>query len=92
VALVRSGGTTRLFLDGVQEGSDFTDTNNYINGTARPSIGTSGSAAGSVVLNGWIDELRVSAGTDRGWAGGFTPPAAAYSPAGVPRAQALVMG
>jgi hypothetical protein len=92
VALVRSSGTTRLFLDGVQEGSDFTDSNDYINGTSRPTIGTSGGSAGSVVLNGWIDELRVSVGTDRGWSGGFAPPAAAYSPAGVPRSQAVIVG
>ena len=79
IAIVRSGGTTRMFLDGVQEGADWTDATSYLNPASRPAIATSGSSVGTVVLNGWMEEIRVSVGTDRGWFGGFTPPAEPYS-------------
>jgi len=70
VAIVRSSGVTRLFLNGVQEGSNLTDGTNYLNGTSRPAIGCSGNSIGGSPVNGWIDEMRVSKGTDRGWASG----------------------
>ena len=34
IAVSRSGGTTKMFIDGVQEGSDYTDSTNY--GTTNP--------------------------------------------------------
>ena len=73
VAVARSGTSTKLFLNGVQEGATFTgDTNNYIVGASRPMIGAGG-PAGGLELNGWIDELRVSKGIAR-WTANFTPP------------------
>lgn len=74
MAAVRSSGTTRLFINGVQTGSDYIDSNNY----ASPGMVTIGgeSTAG---LTGWIDEVRISTGTDRGWFSGFTPPVAPYT-------------
>ena len=57
VALSRSGNTTKLFLDGVQEGSDYGDNNNY--GITKPlTIGAAFDA--SSVFAGYIDEVRVS--------------------------------
>jgi hypothetical protein len=79
VAAVRQSGVTRLFLDGVQESTDLTDGSNFQNPASRPAIATSGSSVGTTTLNGWLEEIRVSVGTDRGWFGGFTPPAAPYS-------------
>lgn len=78
VALARSGTSTKLFLNGTQEGSTYSDSNNYIVGTSRPFIGISGFDLSGSPLNGWIDELRVSKGIAR-WTANFTPPTAAYS-------------
>lgn len=78
VALVRYQGITRLYRNGTQEGSDYTDTNDYIIGTNRPVLAGNGNSAGSNTLNGWLDELRVSKGIAR-WTQNFIAPSAAYS-------------
>lgn len=79
IALTRSGTSTRLFLDGVQQGSTYTDSNNYINGTSRPSIGGyGGDNISAQTLNGWIDEVRVIKGTAV-WTANFTPPTFPYA-------------
>jgi hypothetical protein len=88
VAVVRSSGTTRLFIDGVQTGSDFSDSRDY----PLPGNLTIGMREdGLFSLAGWIDELRISKGTDRGWASGFTAPTTAYSGAAA-RSHAAIMG
>ncbi len=77
VALSRVSGTTKLFLNGVQEGSSYTDSDNLISGgTSRPLIGISG-VDGSGSFNGFIDELRVSKGIGR-WSTTFAPPKQPY--------------
>lgn len=60
VALARSGTSTKLFLNGTQEGSTYTDSNNYIVGASRPIIGAAMDLTQS--LNGWIDNLRIRKG------------------------------
>ena len=83
VLLARSGTSTKLFLDGVQEGSTFSDSTNYpanAGGANRPAIGANGSSAGANSLNGWIDEVRVLKGT-AAQTGNFSPPTSAYSTA-----------
>lgn len=77
VAIARSGTSTKLFIDGTQSGSTYTDTNNYTVGASRPYIGVRGTA-GDLGLDGWMDELRVSKGIAR-WTTTFTPPSVAYS-------------
>lgn len=72
VALTRASGITRLFLDGVQEGDDYADTNTYINGASRPVIGTNGATVTSNEVAGWIDEVSVSKGVAR-WDRDFVP-------------------
>ena len=62
IALCRVGGVTRLFVDGSQEGSDYTDSNDYIQNRIR--VGEAGDANGSP-LNGWIDDMRVTVGFAR---------------------------
>jgi len=62
VALSRSGTSTKIFLDGVQVGSTYTDSNNYVSGA--PSIGNNSSGGGGTqILNGYISNLRVVKGT-----------------------------
>ena len=61
VAVCRSGTSTRLFLDGVQEGSTWTDTTNYsLANTNRPVFGMNGNAIDSSSLVGYMDEVRVT--------------------------------
>jgi hypothetical protein len=59
----RVSGVTKLFLNGTQEGSDYTDANVYINGASRPSIAAAGDSAGAGPVNGYITNLRVLNGT-----------------------------
>jgi hypothetical protein len=78
IALCRSGTSTKLFVDGTQSGSTYTDSTNYINGTKRPVIGANGNdlSGDSLSLNGYIDDLRVTKGLAR-YTTTFTPPTAA---------------
>ncbi len=79
IAVTRQGTSTRLFLDGTQEGSTFTDSAVYTNATARPSIGNyGGDNVTNNCLNGFMDEVRVVKGTAL-WTADFTPPTAPYS-------------
>lgn len=76
IALARSGTSTKLFMNGAQEGATYSDSNNYLIGAGAPSIGASQPL--SFMFNGWIDELRVSKGIAR-WTANFTPPASRYN-------------
>jgi hypothetical protein len=75
VALSRSGTSTRLFLNGVQEGSTYTDSNNYIVGPDRPTIGISGFDGTGNPLNGYLSNYRIVKGTAV-YTSNFTPPTA----------------
>ena len=80
IALARSGTSTKLFVDGSQVGSTYSDSNDYLNGTsgaARPFFGLNANNSASNSLNGWLDEIRVSKGIAR-WTTTFTPPTAPY--------------
>ena len=73
VALSRSSGVTKLFLNGTQEGSNWTDSNTY---SARNAyIGSAFNAAAS--WTGYIDEVRIS-NTAR-YTANFTAPTTAFS-------------
>ena len=63
IVLSRVSGTTRMFLNGVQEGSNYTDANVYINGASRPVIAAAGDSTGAGPVNGYISNLRVLNGT-----------------------------
>jgi hypothetical protein len=72
IALVKSSGSTKIYVNGVQTGNTYTDGNNYLNGTDRPMIGRSGYASTGFVT-GSISNLRVVKGTAV-YTGNFTPP------------------
>jgi hypothetical protein len=74
VALSRNGTSTRLFLNGVQQGSTYTDTRNYI---ATPL--TIGARFNNIQnFTGYIDDLRISKGVAR-YTSNFTAPTAALT-------------
>ena len=74
VALARSGTTTKLFVNGNQVGSDYTDTNNYgTPGSNRPMFAGNGTGAGDSYFAGYISNLRVTKGRAV-YTGAFTPP------------------
>ena len=70
IELARSGSSTKLFLNGTQEGSTYTDSTNYTATSVR--IGGSGTG------NRWADEVRVINGT-AAHTTTFTPPTTPYS-------------
>jgi len=73
IAFCRSGGTLRLFKDGIQQGSSVTDSTNWISaGSAR--IGAN--EAGSQTMFGNIDEIRISKFAR--YTANFTAPTAAF--------------
>jgi len=71
IALCRSSGTTRMFLNGTQVGSDFVDSSNIV-GSVPPYIGIRFDAV-LVPLNGYIDDLRITKGVAR-YKTNFVPP------------------
>jgi hypothetical protein len=75
VALVRTGGVFKLFINGTSLG-DGTDRD--MTTSAALAIGRADSGTGEFgALNGWMDEVRVSKGIAR-WTSNFTPPQLPY--------------
>lgn len=77
VMLSRSGSSTKMFLNGVQDGPTYGVLQNYTNTVNFPRIGMNG--AGTTSANASYDEYRVSKGIARQTAN-FTPPTREYSP------------
>lgn len=75
IALSRVSGSSRLFVNGTQVGSTYTDTNNFTSVAGAPFIGKLND--NSPTWNGYIDDVRVTKGVGR-YTGTFTPPAAAF--------------
>ncbi len=73
IALCKSGTSTKLFINGTQDGSTYTDSNSYVNSNC--AIGDY--AGGGYGLNGYMDEIRFS-NTAR-YTANFTAPTAAFT-------------
>jgi hypothetical protein len=58
IALVRYSGTTKIYVNGVQSGASYADTNNYALNTGSPRIGAAFN--NTVSVNGYIDDLRIT--------------------------------
>jgi hypothetical protein len=65
VALTRSSGVTKMFLNGTQTGSNYTDSTVYL--ASAPFIGASfsGGAAIANFFNGYIQDFRITRGVAR---------------------------
>lgn len=73
VAVCRASGTSRLFINGVQAGSNYADTNNY----NQTSVRLGANYLGNSGVTGHMDEWRVTVGVAR-YTANFTPPTAAF--------------
>ena len=73
IAATRKGTSSRLFVNGVQTGSTFTDSTDYVTTANRPFIGAQSRSEGSSAVNGYISNLRVLKGTAL-YTSNFTPP------------------
>jgi hypothetical protein len=73
-AVSRVAGVTRLFLNGVQEGSSYTDSNNYL--TSPAGFGNTGAVVYGV-WQGYLDDIRITQGVGR-YTAGFTAPTAEF--------------
>jgi len=85
VAVVRSGSTVDLYVDGVEEASATNSTSHDI---ARLHIGerfvgVGFSDTGHYYYDGHIDEFRITKGVAR-WTSNFTPPTSEHEDCGVP--------
>lgn len=81
VAVVRASNVITIYVDGVSAGSvAYSGTLPTISGPLNIGIAD---ATGNFPVNGYIDELRIRKGV-ASWTANFTPPAAAYTPAGTP--------
>jgi hypothetical protein len=74
IALVRSGSTTTLYLDGVSQGT-WTDSTSFAASPLRIGGYSNSNGYG---FSGYLDEFRISKGVAR-WSSDFTPPARPYS-------------
>jgi hypothetical protein len=77
IALCRSGTSARLFVDGVQKGTTYTDSQSHIVGSNRPIIGADGFNAAANLLNGYLDEIRISKYAR--YTANFTPPTSTFA-------------
>lgn len=74
IAVSRSSGSTRMFVNGVQEGSTYADSTNYL--VSRGPIIGNGWNLSATGMTGYIDDLRVTKYAR--YTSTFTPPAAAF--------------
>lgn len=73
IAISRDGTSTRAFVNGVQVGSTYTDSNSYPERAVK--IGADPNA--SFAFTGYIDEVRITKGNSR-YTGTFTPATSAF--------------
>jgi hypothetical protein len=75
VAVARSSGTTRMYFNGTQAGSSWSDSTSY----PSSAVAYIGSLYNYSIVNGFIDDVRITIGSARGYTGStITVPAAAF--------------
>jgi hypothetical protein len=75
VAVVRSSGSTKMYVDGVQIGSTYADSNNYL--TCGFRVGYFNDGVTTTGFNGYIDDLRITKGYAR-YTANFTAPTSEF--------------
>ena len=82
VVLARQSGSTKLFVDGVQDGSTYSDSTDYLNPSNRPFIGASSGSThldSATFFKGYISNVRVCIG-HAVYFSNFTPPTSQLTP------------
>ena len=74
VAIMRSSSFLKMYIDGVQTGTDVANSANITGGTAGVSYG--GDAITANYFDGWMDEMRIA--KIACWGTNFTPPTIPY--------------
>ena len=74
-AVSKSGGVIKLFLNGVQQGSSYTDATTHL--SAPVTVGKVFTTATTPCANGWIDEIRIS--NSARYTAGFIAPTVAFT-------------
>jgi hypothetical protein len=74
IALCRSGTSTRMFVNGTQVGSTYTDTTAYLVPAFRPVIGGNGGNVTPAWFNGYMDDVRITSAAR--YTANFTAPTA----------------
>jgi hypothetical protein len=77
IALVRSSGVSKFYIDGVGQTPTYNDSRNYSTSTYSLHLGKDSAAASSWV-NGYLEDVRVTRGFAR-YTANFTPPAIAFA-------------
>jgi hypothetical protein len=72
IAVTRSGTSTKMFINGTQVGSTYTDSNTYIQSPV-----TIGWGRDTTALSGYMDDIRVTKGVAR-YTANFTAPTAEF--------------
>ena len=87
IAIVRNVNTWRLYQNGVQVGSEVTDTDTMPDFSSPLYIGPF--KEGVFNTDMWLDEVRISKGIAR-WTSNFTPPSAPYDSTVIPEPATLL--
>ena len=58
IAVSRASGSTKMFVNGTQVGSTYSDTNNYVAQASRPILGSFGDTVANR-FNGYLSNLRI---------------------------------
>lgn len=77
IAVARASGTLRIFRGGVLQHTQASHTTNYVRGSADSTISFGSRTNTGNIVNGWVDEVRITKGVAR-YTAAFTPPAAAF--------------
>ena len=79
IAVSRASGSTRMFIDGVQVGATYSDSTNYTNASGSPKVGIYHPTNNWGAFSGYIDEIRLTVGSSRGYTGStITVPTAPF--------------
>jgi hypothetical protein len=73
IAVCRSGSSTKMFVDGVQDGSTYTGSYTITETTAATYIGSGAFNLSARTITGYIDDIRITKGIAR-YTANFTPP------------------
>lgn len=82
IAINRTGGDVKMFIDGVRQTWNIISNNAYYNNSKDLHIGATMAASSSIsgYFDGWLDNIRITKGVGRYPDNGFTPPTEPYAP------------